>query len=169
MMNKLFLFILFLISAVSCSKQSGRSSADTFHIKDSVVLPAPIDTLTLTLDALRNKRLPEGYKMIGDVKAEVLTYTGFRMGDVAYYVFKNETGNEISFNGNDTNFPLTVKSANPTEENGGKDPNPRYLNKTFRTVWRRIRLDHKPQTELELYYQEYDEIIYLKNVKGEVH
>lgn len=168
-MNKLFFLILFLISAVSCSKQSGRSSTGTSQIKDSVILPAPIDTLALTLDALRNKRLPEGYKMIGDVRADVLTYTGFRMGDVAYYVFKNETGKEISFNGNDTNFPLTVKSANPTEENGGKDPNPRYLNKTFRTVWRLIQLDHKPQTELELYYQEYDEIIYLKEVSRDVH
>ena len=166
-MNRLLLLILFLISAVSCSNRSGKS-ADSFPTKDSVVLHTPIDTLALTLDALQNKRLPEGYKTIGEIRTAVLTYTAFRMGDVVYYVFSNETGDEISFSGNDSHFPLTVKSPNPNDENGGKDPNSRYLNKTFRVVWRRLQLDHKPQTETELYYQQYDEIIYLKEMKTSV-
>ena len=86
------------------------------------------------------------------------------MGDAATYVFKNETGDEITFNGNDTKFLLTVKSIEPTIENGGKDPNPVLLNKKYRVVWRRIQLDHKPQNEMELYYQEFDQIIYLKEM-----
>ena len=163
-MNKLILTVLFLLLMVSCGNSSKKNTDETSWDNENVVSHSIIDTLALTLDALRNKRLPEGYKTIGEVKTDILTFIGFRMGDVGYFVFSNESGDEISFSGNDTYLHLTEKSMNPTEENGGNDPNPRYLNKKFRTVWRRIQLDHKPQNETELYYQEYDEIIYLKEI-----
>lgn len=38
------------------------------------------------------------------------------------HYLKNETGDEIAFSGNDTKVPLTVKSMQPTIENGGKNP-----------------------------------------------
>jgi hypothetical protein len=31
-------------------------------------------------------------------------------------------------------------------------------------VWRTIKLNHKPKDEMEMYYEEYDEIIYLKQI-----
>ena len=163
MKRSCFLLLLFA-GVLSCNHHAGKNNSETIPETDSVVQLAPIDTLALTLDALRNKPLQTGYKMIGDVRTAILTYADFRMGDAATYVFKNETGDEIAFNGNDTKFLLTVKSIEPTIENGGKDPNPVLLNKKYRVVWRRIQLNHKPQNEMELYYQEYDEIIYLKEM-----
>ena len=48
------------------------------------------------------------------------------------------------------------------------DPNPRYLNRKFQTFWRRVQLTYQPQNERELYYQEFDEIIFLKMMPMEV-
>lgn len=164
-MNKLFLTALFLALIVSCGHSSKKSTDNTTPDNENIVSISSVDTLALILDALRNKRLPDGYRSTGDLRSGILTYTGFRMEDAGNYVFTNESGDEISFSGNDTHLHLTVKSANPTQDNGGNDPNPVYLNRKFRIVWRRIQLDHKPQNETELYYQEYDQIIYLKEMK----
>ncbi len=143
MKRSCFLLLLFA-GVLSCNHHAGKNNSETIPETDSVVQLAPIDTLALTLDALRNKPLQTGYKMIGDVRTAILTYSDFRMGDAATYVFKNETGDEITFNGNDTKFLLTVKSIEPTIENGGKDPNPVLLNKKYRVVWRRIQLYPAP-------------------------
>ncbi len=129
---------------------------------DTIIVEGSIDTLALTLDALRKKRIPNGYQIVDDIKTEILFYTGFSMGDVGLYHFKNAAGDEYVFNGNDTNFILEVKSKNPTKENGGLDPNPRYLNKEFRVVWRKIQLIGNPRNEAEFYNQELDQIIYLQ-------
>lgn len=129
---------------------------------DTVLDFSPVDTMALTLEALNKKRLPYGYKMLDSVKTEILTYTGFRMDDIRNYVFTDEAGNEILFSGNDTQFQLAVQSEVANEKNGGFNPNPQYLNRKFQVFWRRIQLKHRPQNEIELYYQEYDEIIFLK-------
>ncbi len=165
MIKRPYIIIMLFVCAVSCNKHSEKNDSENTPATDSVFQQTTVDTLTLTLDALRNKHLPPGYKMTGDLKTDVLSFSGFRMEDAATYVFRNESGDEIIFNGNDTNFPLTVKSMHTTENNGGKDPNPVLLNKKFRVVWRRIRLDHKPQNETELYYQQFDQIIYMKEVR----
>lgn len=166
----IFLFAFLLIS---CGNSTTQKSDESSSGKDSIEVQAPIDTLELTLDALRNKRLREGYKMIGDVKTDILTFTGFEMGDAAYFIFSNSSGKTISFSGNSTNVELIIpmpdslsESVLPSEvepvDTGGNMPNPKYLNKKFRVVWRTVQLDRKPQNEIEFYYQEYDEIIYLK-------
>lgn len=167
-MRKFFSLLFLIIIAVSCKNPLQKNGTKTAQNSDTALDFSPVDTMALTLEALRNKRLPNGYEMVGDVKTEILTYTGFRMNDTKLYVFKNEAGNEVLFSGNDTQFQLTVKSQNPTEENGGFDPNPRYLNKKFQTFWRRIQLVHNPMSETELYYQEYDEIIFLKMMPMEI-
>ena len=163
-MKRSYFLILLFIGVLSCNKHVEKNTTETNLTLENLVQHSTVDTLALTLDALRKKPLHAGYKMIGDVRTAILTYSDFRMGDAATYVFKNETGDEITFNGNDTKFLLTVKSIEPTIENGGKDPNPVLLNKKYRVVWRRIQLDHKPQNEMELYYQEFDQIIYLKEM-----
>lgn len=167
-MKKIFSLLFLIIIAISCNNPFQKSDKSTDQDTDTTLDFTPVDTLALTLEALRNKRLPNGYQMIGDVKTEILTYSGFRMNDIGYFVFKDETGNEILFGGNDTRFHLTKKSQNPTEENGGFDPNPRYLNRKFQTFWRRVQLTYQPQNERELYYQEFDEIIFLKMMPMEV-
>ncbi len=172
-----FLITLLLCLLVSCGNPSDQSKSKSVQSDDSVEVEArtPVDTLSLTLDALRNKPLREGYKRLGDVKTDILTFTGFEMGDAAYFIFTNSSGKTISFSGNDTNVELIIpmpdslsESVLPSEvepvETGGNLPNPKYLNKKFRVVWRTVQLDRKPQNEIEFYYQEYDEIIYLKEV-----
>ena len=161
-MRKLSSLLLLMIIAVSCNNPFQKIISNSEESSDTTLDFSPVDTLALTLDALRMKRLPNGYKMVGDIKTATLTYTGFRMGDAGYYIFADEAGNEILFSGNDTQFHLTVKSQNPTEENGGFDPNPQYLNRKFETFWRRNQLENRPQNENELYYQEFDEIIFMK-------
>ncbi len=129
---------------------------------DSFITNEPIDTLALTLDALRKKRVPNGYQVIDDIKTNLLTYVGFSANDVGSYTFVNAEGEEFVFNGNDTNFILEVKAKNPTKENAGLEANPRYLNKQFRVVWRKLMLARSPQNEFEFYNQEVDQIIFLQ-------
>lgn len=166
--------ILFLaILLVACGHSSNKKEDRVAQMSDSMEAPAPVDTLALTMDALRDRRLPDGYKMVGDLKTDILTYAGFEMSDAAYFIFKNSSGNTISFSGNDTNLELTVPKPDPKTESvlpsevkivetGGYVPNPKYLNKKFRVIWRSIQLNRKPQNETEFYYQEFDEVIYLK-------
>lgn len=161
-MRKLSSLLLLMIIAVSCNNPFQKFISGSEESSDTTLDFSPVDTLALTLDALRMKRLPNGYKMIGDIKTATLTYAGCQMGDGGYFIFVDDAGNEILFSGNDTQFHLAVKSQNPTEENGGFDPNPQYLNRKFQTFWRRIQLENRPQNENELYYQEFDEIIFMK-------
>lgn len=169
-MKKLSLLILLAVVFYSCKNNPFQKFYSNPAVEtDTVALDfSPVDTLALTLEALDNKRLPDGYKKLDSVKVAILTYTGFHVDDVKCYVFEDEAGNEISFSGNDTQFHLIIKSNTPNEENGGFDPNPQYLNKKFQVFWRRIQLDRRPQTETELYYQEYDEIIFLKMMPIEI-
>lgn len=163
-MKKFATLFLLIIIAVSCTNPFQKQQSKPVQSTDTVLDYSPVDTLALTLEALRQKRLPQGYRMIGDVQTENLSFTGFRMNDSGYYIFTDSAGNEKLFSGNDTRYHLTVKSLNPTEENGGFDPNPKYLNKKFQVFWRHIQLESRPSNETELYYQEYDEIIFLKEM-----
>ena len=127
------------------------------------------------MDALRKKNIPADYLILDDVKNAILTYADYRMDDLDYYVFINSSGNEVVFNANDTNFELIIPKKHTETEKflpsevheiriGENIPNPRYLNKKFQVVWRTIQLNRNPQNEIEYYYQEYDEIIYLKPI-----
>ena len=85
-------------------------------------------------------------------------------GDILHLGFIDNKNKEYDFNGNISKIELFKDAANPSEENGGYEANRKYLNKTFRVVWRTLKLKNKPKDEMEMYYEEYDEIIYLKQI-----
>ncbi len=168
-MKKIVLSLLVVSLFVSCDqltqlKTQILKNDEPVAVVDSFQLLPPIDTLALTLDALRQKRLPDRYKQNGDVKTKILSFTGTKMQDIPVYIFKDSMNNELEFNKNSTRFNLLVKSKRATPENGGFDPNPAYVNRHFRVVWRNITLVSKPTSEEEYYNQELDEIIYLKEM-----
>lgn len=165
-MKKLFPLIVLVLVFTSCdfveSKYNQFVRGETPQGIDSIIVNEDIDTLALTLDALRKKRVPGGYQVVDDVKTDLLTYVGFYMNDVPQYTFTNAEGEEFIFSSNDTNFILEIKSQNPTKENKGLEANSRYLNKEFRVVWRNLILTHAPQNETEFYNQEVVQIIFLQ-------
>ncbi|MHB9056763.1 MAG: hypothetical protein ACYC2P_11535 [Paludibacteraceae bacterium] len=173
-MKKIIAAALLLILLVSCGSSSSNKNEQSQN-EEYVTNQVQIDTSELTMEALRNKKLPDEYNRVGDIKTEVLVFTGFENGDVSYFIFKNLSDQSIKFSGNITKIPLTlrsrpqnIESVVPSESalTVGNDniANPLYINKKFRVAWRTVQLNRKPQNETENYYEKYDEIIYLKAI-----
>lgn len=173
-MKKITTVALLLVLMVSCGSSSSNKNEQSQN-EEYATNQASIDTSEITMEALRNKKLPDEYNRVGDIKTAVLVFTGFENGDVSYFIFKNSLDQDIKFSGNVTKIPLALKSRPQSVESVvpsesaltiGNDniPNPLYLNKKFRVAWRTVQLNRKPQNETENYYQKYDEIIYLKAI-----
>jgi len=95
--------------------------------------------------------------------SDILTFKSVAFGDMIHIFFVDKKNKEYDFGGNITKFKLDVDATNPEDEDG-YEANKKYVNKKFRVVWRTIKLKNKPKDEMEFYYQEYDEIIYLKQL-----
>ena len=122
------------------------------------------DTIAALLDEL--KKIPTGddYTIKGGLKTDILKYESMGFGDLLHLGFVDKNQKEYDFNGNISKIELYKDATNPNEENGGYEAIKKYLNKNFRVVWRTLKLKHKPKDEIEMYYEEYDEIIYLKQI-----
>lgn len=165
-MRKLFALIVCVIIFSSCdfitNKYNQYFKEEPPQPIDTIIVDEDVDVMALTLDALRKKRIPSGYQIVGDVQSDLLTYIGFLFDDVKHYIFKNANGEKFVFSNNDTNFALKVKSKKSPRKNRGFEANPRYVNKEFRVVWRKLILTRAPQNETEFYNQEVDQIIFLQ-------
>lgn len=122
------------------------------------------DTIAELLSQLKNIPTGENYKVNGELKTNILTYKSMEFGDLLHLGFMDKNNKEYNFNGNISKVELFKEATNASEENGGYEANKKYLNKNFRVVWRTIKLKNKPKDEIEMYYEEYDEIIYLKQI-----
>lgn len=104
------------------------------------------------------------YKVEGDVHIETMTFSSFGMGDMAHNIFIDSKNEERDFAGNLTNTELFLESQEASDENGGYESNPTYVGKKFTVGWRRVKSTKKPTDFIEELYQEFDEIIYLKQL-----
>jgi len=170
--------ILLAISTIQISCNAGSENkidslkvADTSNIttisKDSNVSSDsnPVqDPLVKLLEDLKKTPAGENYKVKGELQTGILKYESMAFGDMLHLTFVDNKNKEYEFNGNITEIELFKDAVNPSVDNGGYEANKKYLNKTFRVVWRTIQLKHKPKNDIEMYYEEYDEIIYLKQL-----
>ncbi len=136
-------------------------SKDTMESASSTPVKDPLIKL---LEELKKMPTGENYKVNGELKTGTLRYKSMGFGDLLHLFFVDNNNKEYEFNGNTTEVELFKEAVNQSDENGGYEANKKYLNKTFRVVWRTIQLKHKPQDEIEMYYEKYDEIIYLKQL-----
>ena len=161
---------------ISCNggsenKIDSNKTADTTNAistsKDSIVSSEsnPVqDPLVKLLEELKKTPIRKNYKVKGELQTGILKYNSMFFGDLLHLTFVDKNNKEYEFSGNTTEIELFKDAVNPSVDNGGYEANKKYANKTFRVVWRTIKLNHKPQDEMEMYYEEYDEIIYLKQL-----
>ena len=117
---------------------------------------------TSLIDELSKIPALKDYKVVGDVHVETMVFSSFGMGDMAHNIFTDEKKEERDFAGNNTSIELFLESA--SDENGGYISNPKYVGKKFTVGWRRVKSTKKPADFIEELYQEFDEIIYLKQL-----
>jgi hypothetical protein len=159
---------------ISCNggsenKIDSNKTADTTTAisKESIVSieSNPVqDPLVTLLEDLKKTPAGENYKVKGELKTDILKYKSMGFGDMLHLTFVDNKNKEYDFSGNTTEVELYKDAVNESDDNGGYETNKKYANKTFRVVWRTIQLKHKPKDEIEMYYEEYDEIIYLKQL-----
>lgn len=177
MKNLIKAFIILITTStiqISCNggsenKIDSNKTADTTTTisKDSIVSSEsnPVqDPVVSLLEALKKTPVAENYTVKGELKTGILKYKSMGFGDLLHLFFVDNNNKEYEFNGNITEVELYKDAINESDENGGYEVNKKYVNKSFRVVWRTIKLNHKPQDEMEMYYEEYDEIIYLKQL-----
>ncbi len=157
----LVLTIIVFSGCVNTSQKNVEKDNDTDTIVPS--MPSADDEAAL-LERMSKKPLPENYVMVGELETDTLTYVEFGMGDLAHYIFTDSEDVNYNFNGNESGLSLQIDAAEPSEENGGYEANPEYLNRKFKVVWRSIKLDKEPSDVMEMYYQEFDQIIYLEPI-----
>lgn len=156
------LYMLILATAISScinhtqKKDNNPAENDTVAEQRNDNATKPADNDLIASD------IPEGYTQIGDIHSDTLTYTGFTMGDLAHFTFQDKKGNDLDINKVNEKYELLISAKNPSDENGGYDPNPEYLNKEYIVLWRTLKLNHEPKDEMEMYYQEYNELIHMK-------
>jgi len=168
--------ILLAISTIQISCNGGSENkidsnkqADTTTTisKDSIISndPNPVqDPVVTLLEELKKTPVGENYKVKGELKTGILKYKSMGFGDLLHLLFVDNNNKDYEFNGNLTEVELFKDAVNESDDNGGYETNKKYVNKTFRVVWRTVKLNHKPKDEMEMYYEEYDEIIYLKQL-----
>lgn len=164
--NYLFLGMTFILACNSPLEKSDQSEQNSHRDSASVSKKITEDNHLAALQIAWEKILPpKDYIVDGKVKTEILIYSDCMMGDIMHYSFKDETGKTYNFSANDTKFQLEQEAKVPSEINGGYEANVKYKGKKFRVAWRRIRLNREPTEEQDIYYMEYDQIIYLEEVK----
>lgn len=123
-----------------------------------------VDSLALLLEELKSFNVgDEHWDVIGGLKTAELTFKDVGFGDLYHIFFVDDKGKEYDFNGNSTKIELD-KAAELENDDDGIVPNKKYINKRFRVVWRHLKLKYKPRDEMEMYYEEHDEIVYLKKL-----
>ncbi|GEM_PF-2354114 len=159
-MRRIFFIIpVFLLFALSCNEKKEKITANPTASES-------IKTEVLK-DTIKTYPLPKNYELVGTMKTNIVTYKGFQMGDLAHWEFYDEKGesidiNEITDKNNDYKF---VVDAQPGEESeGGYIVNPYLVNKKFYIVWRTLHLKHEPKDEIEMYYQDYNQIVEIKQL-----
>ena len=165
---------------IGCNSNSGSGNdgdnnkvADSLSVttktKDTTVTKTAIvakDTLADLLNELKNTPIKKEYKLKGELGTGVLMFKSMEMGDLLHLQFVDNKKKEFNFNDNITKIELYKEATITTDDNQGYEANKKYLNKKFRVVWRTLELKHKPKNETETnYYEVYDEIIYLKQLK----
>ena len=165
---------------IGCNSNSGSGNdgdnnkvADSLSVttktKDTTVTKTAIvvkDTLADLLNELKNTPINKEYKLKGELGTGILNFKSMELGDLLHLRFIDNEKKEYDFNGNITKIELYKEATSPSEDNQGFEVNKKYLNKKFRVVWRTLELKHKPKNETETnYYEVYDEIIYLKQLK----
>ena len=171
MRNFSFLLVLFVLgcsqSNTSSDPGTNVSSGDTtakIDTNNSTKETTQVDSLALLLEELKKVPLESNkWKIVGELKTAELKYKDVYFGDLYHLMFVDDKKNEYDFNGNVTKIALD-KTATDENDEDGIEPNKKYLNKKFRVVWRHLKLIGKPQDEMEMYYEEYDQIIYLKQL-----
>jgi hypothetical protein len=121
------------------------------------------DSVTDLLNELKKIPASKGYMTVGDLKTDILKFKSVAFGDIMHYNFIDPKNKEYDFSGNITKVELEQGASNPEDEDG-YEANKKYINKNFRVVWRTVKLNHPPKDEMEMYYEEYNEIIYLKQI-----
>ncbi len=106
----------------------------------------------------------KGYKVNSKAQIEELTFLNFAMGDMGHIIFKNHLDEEYDFVGNLTDITLFLETDDNIEENMGFISNPKYVGKKFIVGWRNVKMTNSPADFIEELYEQYDEIIYLKQL-----
>ena len=165
---------------IGCNSNSGSGNdvdnnevADSLSVttntKDTTVTKTATvvkDTLADLLNELKNTPINKEYKLKGELGTGILNFKSMELGDLLHLRFIDNEKKEYDFNGNITKIELYKEATSPSEDNQGYEVNKKYLNKKFRVVWRTLELKNKPKNETETnYYEVYDEIIYLKQLK----
>lgn len=148
------------ISLFSCNGGSKKAPESTDPTRQVIENASSVDTL---MEKLKQEPVPKDFVQVGETMSDTLTYTGFSMGDLGHFTFQDEQGTVYDFN--DTRkspVPLIVDAKNPNNDNGGFEANPEFVNKKFAVVWRTLKLNRQPNDEMEMYYREYNEMLYLK-------
>jgi hypothetical protein len=173
---KKILFISFIF--LGCNGNSGEvektdkiqddlASVDSGLNQNSKSDKEPPNLIKDTIAELLNnlKTIPTGndYVIKGNLKTDILKFKSVAFGDMMHIGFVDKKNKEYDFGGNITKIELEMGATNPDDEDG-YEANKKYVNKNFRVVWRTLKLNHKPKDEMEIYYEEYDQIIYLKQV-----
>lgn len=171
MRNLSFLLVLFVLgcSQNNTSSDSGTniSSGDRtakIDTNNSTKETTQVDSLALLLEELKKVPLASTkWKVVGGLKTAELTFKEVAFGDLLHIIFTYDNGEEHDFSANGTDIEL-FKDATDENDDDGIVANKKYLNKKFRVVWRHLELDGEPKDEMDMYYQAYDQIIYLKQL-----
>jgi hypothetical protein len=148
-------------SKVSTYEDTSNSIEADVNSKEAL----KVDSLSLLLDDLKEfTQDDDKWKVVGGLKTAELRYKDVYFGDLYHLIFIGDDKKEYDFNGNRTKIELD-KNATTEDDEDGIEPNKKYLNKKFRVVWRHLKLKGKPKDEMEMYYEEHDEIVYLKQLK----
>ena len=121
------------------------------------------DTIAELLNQLKNIPPGDNYIVKGELKTDILKFKSVDFGDMIHFGFVNNKNEEYDFGGNITKIELEKGTTNPEDEDG-YEANKKYVDKNFRVVWRTIKLKNEPTNEMEMYYEEFDQIIYLKQM-----
>jgi hypothetical protein len=145
--------------------KANKSNSNLNNVKNTLSVNdnLPKDTIADLLSQLMNVPAGDNYIVKGELKTEILKFKSVNFGDMIHFIFIDNKNKEYDFNGNITKVELDKDASNPDDEDG-YEANRKYVNKRFRVVWRTLKLKNKPKTEMEMYYEEFDEIIYLKQV-----
>jgi hypothetical protein len=152
----------------SADKDVKMSSIEDTSTSIETVVPSKeaskVDSLDLLLNDLKEfTQDDDTWKVVGGLKTAELKYKDVYFGDLFHLIFIDDDKKEYDFNRNRTKIELNKNTTTENDEDG-LEPNKKYLNKKFRVVWRHLKLKNKPKDEMEMYYEEHDEIIYLKQL-----